>query len=215
MAAKHDPVLEQQAKSWIQQLTGKAVNDMHADLKDGVALCELINKLQPGSVRKINNSKIAFMQIENIQQFIKGCKAYGVPEAELFMPESLFEAKNMPQVVAALHSLGGYAKKAGFSGPTIGLAVSDRNVRQFDEATLAAGRAQVSKISQGSVGGANQAGCVLLCFACLPLCGLLTPPSSRSAAWSTRRGRWSRAPRLTSGEQAILSEATAPHPSAL
>ena len=48
---------------WITKVTGTAVDDtdLQAALKDGQALCVLINKLQPGSVRKIHSSKRTFL----------------------------------------------------------------------------------------------------------------------------------------------------------
>lgn len=37
--------------------------DMHEWLKNGVVLCNLINVLQPGAVKKINNSTMAFKMV--------------------------------------------------------------------------------------------------------------------------------------------------------
>ena len=48
---------------WIAKVTGNAVDDtdLQAALKDGQVLCVLINKLKPGSVRKIHSSKRTFL----------------------------------------------------------------------------------------------------------------------------------------------------------
>ena len=43
-------------------------NDIKEALKNGVKICELINLLQPGSVKKINESKMAFKQVRTLQQ---------------------------------------------------------------------------------------------------------------------------------------------------
>jgi hypothetical protein len=46
----------------------------HEALKDGVYLCKLINTIQPGSVKKVNTTKMAFKQMENIGNFLTGCE---------------------------------------------------------------------------------------------------------------------------------------------
>ena len=54
-----------QALAWIKAMTDmeKAEDQTVQDfLKDGVALCKLINRLQPGAVKKVNESKMAFKQ---------------------------------------------------------------------------------------------------------------------------------------------------------
>uniref|UniRef100_A0A8B9JBJ4 Calponin n=1 Tax=Astyanax mexicanus TaxID=7994 RepID=A0A8B9JBJ4_ASTMX len=57
LAQKYDPQKEEELRLWINEVTGRKVPDNFMEgLKDGVILCELINALQPGTVRKINNS---------------------------------------------------------------------------------------------------------------------------------------------------------------
>ncbi|XP_030630108.1 calponin-3b isoform X2 [Chanos chanos] len=59
IAQKYDPQKEDELRYWIEEVTGMPIGDnFQAGLKDGVILCELINKLQPGSIKKINNSKL-------------------------------------------------------------------------------------------------------------------------------------------------------------
>jgi uncharacterized protein YbcI len=43
--SKIDPALEQEAKQYITEWTGVPINDLHNDLKTGVVLCNLINKI--------------------------------------------------------------------------------------------------------------------------------------------------------------------------
>ena len=65
-AAKHDPQLEDQARRWIEAVTGETLDGtFHEALKDGKVLCKLINILQSGSVPKINDSKMAFKMVSN------------------------------------------------------------------------------------------------------------------------------------------------------
>ncbi|KAI2588892.1 CNN1 isoform 5, partial [Pan troglodytes] len=49
-------------------------------------LCEFINKLQPGSVKKINESTQNWHQLENIGNFIKAITKYGVKPHDIFEP---------------------------------------------------------------------------------------------------------------------------------
>ena len=67
-------------------------------LKNGVVLCKLINKISPGSVKKIKEKGPNFMLMENVQAFQEAIKKYGVPDMEIFQTADLFESRNIPQV---------------------------------------------------------------------------------------------------------------------
>ncbi|KAL1469115.1 hypothetical protein MTO96_004841 [Rhipicephalus appendiculatus] len=82
----------------------------------GTALCTLINKLQPGSVPKINTMKAPFKQRENLEMFLKACESYGLKSHDLFQVNDLYERKNLYMVVNCMFALGGLAKKKGLSG---------------------------------------------------------------------------------------------------
>ena len=68
-AAKYDEELAAVAKQWICDVTGEnnsedySSDSIHQWLKDGTILCRLINGLQPNSVKKINESKMAFKMV--------------------------------------------------------------------------------------------------------------------------------------------------------
>ena len=70
-AAKYDSTEDSKARAWLEEVTGEPFptgldpksDTFHEALKDGVYLCKAINALQPGSVPKINNSKMAFKMV--------------------------------------------------------------------------------------------------------------------------------------------------------
>jgi len=150
--AKFDLELAKQALDWIQAVTGvdmlsKTRDNQVADhidfadcLKDGVALCTLINALQPGSVKKVNTMSAPFKQRENLEQFLTACQNYGLKGHDLFQVSDLYERKNLYTVVNCLHALGGLAQKKGYSGPVIGAKVANENPRNFNQITLDLGK---------------------------------------------------------------------------
>jgi hypothetical protein len=63
---------EQEVLEWIGQVLGEKMptNIPYEDqLKDGVVLCNLINKISPGSVKKIQTKGSNFQLMENIQRY--------------------------------------------------------------------------------------------------------------------------------------------------
>jgi len=119
IAAKYDMKRVAQCCQWIKDVTGKQVNDFHADLKNGVTLCKLMNKIQPKSC-KPKNSKMPFVQRENIVMYLEACKKYGMRETDLFVSQDLFEGDNLNMVLINLLALNTLASKKGFKGPFIG-----------------------------------------------------------------------------------------------
>ncbi|XP_036348016.1 myophilin-like, partial [Rhagoletis pomonella] len=70
--SKYSEELAQECLEWIKIVTGEPINtagdmdNFFEVLKDGVLLCKLANSLQPGSIKKVNESKMAFKCMENI-----------------------------------------------------------------------------------------------------------------------------------------------------
>lgn len=126
-------------------------------LKDGIALCQLINRLLPGAVKKINQMKAPFKQRENLEMFLKGCEAYGLKSQDLFQVNDLYEHKNLYMVVDCIFALGGMAQKQHFNGPTIGVKVANVNRRIFSPDQLAESN-KIIGLQYGSNKGASQAG---------------------------------------------------------
>lgn len=108
-----------EALDWIRAVTQLDLEPPHSEkgfqdqldfadvLKDGTALCTLINILQPGAVPKINTMKAPFKQRENLEMFLKACESYGLKSHDLFQVNDLYERKNLYMVVNCMFALGG------------------------------------------------------------------------------------------------------------
>lgn len=69
LAGKRDPQQEKEAQEWIEKVLGKKFppGEVYEDvLRDGQVLCQVMNKIKPGSVPKINTSGGQFKMMENI-----------------------------------------------------------------------------------------------------------------------------------------------------
>lgn len=62
---------EQEVLNWISAVLGEPLPSAAYEdyLKDGIVLCKLINKLSPGSVKKIQERGTNFQLMENIQRY--------------------------------------------------------------------------------------------------------------------------------------------------
>lgn len=93
---------EKEVKNWIEEFKPSFALSSYTlaqNLKDGVILCELVNKFEPGKIPKINNSSYSFKHMENIQYFLKAVKTYGLRDDELFKSFDLYHSKDMGQVI--------------------------------------------------------------------------------------------------------------------
>jgi hypothetical protein len=152
---------------WIEEVLNKKLEPEAQEVKDqyefasvlknGAALCELINCIEPGSVKKINTMNAPFKQRENIEMFLKACVNYGLKEQDLFQVNDLYENKNLYMIVDNLYSLGGLTQKKGWTGPVLGVKVASENKRNFDEGVMKAGQSMIG-LQYGSNKGASQAG---------------------------------------------------------
>ncbi|KAL4635105.1 calponin-3-like [Arapaima gigas] len=159
IAQKYDMQKEEELRYWIEEVTGMPIGDnFQKGLKDGVILCELINKLQPGSVKKINNSQLNWHKLENLGNFIKAILEYGLKPNDIFEANDLFENGNMTQVQTTLLALASMAKTKGMDTKIdIGVKYADRQMRNFDEDKLKAGQCVIG-LQMGTNKCASQAG---------------------------------------------------------
>lgn len=159
--AKYSEELASESLEWINRVTGENVNtggdmdNFYEVLKDGTLLCKLANSIQPGTVKKINESKMAFKCMENINAFLEAARNFGVPAQETFQTVDLWERQNLNSVVICLQSLGRKATKYGLPG--IGPKEAEKNERVFSEEKLKAGQTIIG-LQMGSNKGANQSG---------------------------------------------------------
>ncbi|CAB1454224.1 unnamed protein product [Pleuronectes platessa] len=159
IAQKYDLQKEEELRNWIEEVSGETIGpDFQKGLKDGVILCKLINKLQPGSVKKINYSALNWPQMENLTNFVKAITVYQLKPQDLFEANDLFECGNMTQVQTTLLALAGMAKTKGCSSRTdIGVKYADKQERMFDEAKMKAGQCVIG-LQMGTNKCASQAG---------------------------------------------------------
>lgn len=77
--------------------------DLIEMLKDGWMLCKLGDLLGiEAPTRKFKNSKMPFVQMENIMFFLQTCELIGVTHDEIFQTVDLFERKDPYQVIVTL-----------------------------------------------------------------------------------------------------------------
>ncbi|KAM9845289.1 calponin-2 [Aulostomus maculatus] len=159
IAQKYDPQKEEELRCWIEDVTGCCIGtDFQKGLKSGVILCNLINKLQPGSVKKVNQSQLNWPQLENLSNFIKAISIYGLKPHDIFEANDLYESGNMTQVQTTLLALASMAKtKGSCSRVDIGVKYSDKRERMFDEEKMKAGQCVIG-LQMGTNKCASQAG---------------------------------------------------------
>ncbi|XP_060102314.1 LIM and calponin homology domains-containing protein 1 [Heteronotia binoei] len=125
-----------EAQKWIELATGKNFGDkdFRTGLENGVLLCELLNTIKPGLVKKINRLPTPIAGLDNIALFLRGCKELGLKESQLFDPGDLQDvssratAKNLDgsrklkNVLVTLYWLGRTANNStSYNGATLNL----------------------------------------------------------------------------------------------
>ncbi|XP_069368971.1 calponin-3a [Paralichthys olivaceus] len=159
IAQKYDPLKEEELRFWIEEMTGMSIGEnFQKGLKDGVILCELINKLKPDSVKKTNYSQLNWHKLENLGNFITAILAYGLKPNDIFEANDLFENGNMTQVQTTLLALASMAKTKGMDTKIdIGVKYADKQARHFDDEKIKAGQCVIG-LQMGTNKCASQAG---------------------------------------------------------
>ncbi|KAI0343070.1 hypothetical protein BDW22DRAFT_1428512 [Trametopsis cervina] len=61
-------------------------------LRDGYVLCQLVNKLQPGFISRVDKREDGFVRTSNVTKFLAACSSLGVPPDDLFHRDDLIES---------------------------------------------------------------------------------------------------------------------------
>ncbi|XP_034740525.1 LIM domain only protein 7 isoform X6 [Etheostoma cragini] len=80
-----------EAQRWIEAVTKKTFgsDDFRSALENGVLLCDLINKIKPGIIKRVNRLPTPIAGLDNLNVFLKACGKLGLKEAQLFHPGDL------------------------------------------------------------------------------------------------------------------------------
>lgn len=106
-ANKRDLEQEEEAKQWIETITGErfARDTFEDSLRDGILLCKLMNKLNPGTIQKINVSGGDYKMMDNISQFQRAATYWGVGDCDLFNANDLWDQKNIALVTQTIYAV--------------------------------------------------------------------------------------------------------------
>ncbi|XP_050756280.1 LIM domain only protein 7 [Gymnogyps californianus] len=134
-----------EARRWVETVTGKSfgTKDFRAALENGVLLCDLINKIKPGIIKKINRLSTPIAGLDNINVFLKACENIGLKEAQLFHPGDLQDLSNrvtvkpeetnrrVKNVLITLYWLGRKAQSnPHYNGPYLSLKAFEKLLGQ-------------------------------------------------------------------------------------
>ncbi|KAI5925009.1 hypothetical protein F4810DRAFT_662523 [Camillea tinctor] len=116
---KYTPAAANEARSWIEDVLGEKLGsaDLLDALKDGVALCKLVNLALGSSTVKFKKSAMPFVQMENISHFLRACRSppINLLEHDVFLTVDLFEKKDPAQV---LQCLSAFSRAANLVNPS-------------------------------------------------------------------------------------------------
>ncbi|KAI1384381.1 uncharacterized protein F4822DRAFT_445863 [Hypoxylon trugodes] len=116
---KYTPAAANEARSWIEGVLGDRLpsSDLLDGLKDGVALCKLINLAVGPPGVKFKQSPMPFIQMENISHFLRACQSppLNLQDHDIFLTVDLYERKDPTQV---LQCLGAFSRAAHSVNPS-------------------------------------------------------------------------------------------------
>ncbi|KAI0110324.1 hypothetical protein GGR51DRAFT_86789 [Nemania sp. FL0031] len=121
---KYTPAAAAEARSWIEGVLGTSLSstDLLEGLKDGVALCKLVNLAVGPPGVKFKQSAMPFVQMENISHFLRACQSppLNLQEHDMFLTVDLYEQKDPAQVLQCISAFSRAAhtiNPSAFSSP--------------------------------------------------------------------------------------------------
>ncbi|KNC49061.1 uncharacterized protein AMSG_05020 [Thecamonas trahens ATCC 50062] len=104
---------------WLVAMLGVPLSsdDLWIELRDGIKLCQIGNKLLPGACRVLDDSH-PFHQRDNTASFLRFARAFGMDPMRLFEVNDLYQRRNVVAVVDVLHELAQKAHEKG-DGPVV------------------------------------------------------------------------------------------------
>ncbi|KAK7207182.1 calponin homology domain-containing protein [Myxozyma melibiosi] len=156
--AKYDDKSAAEAKAWISGILGRDLGDgdLMETLKDGTVLCELVNIVDPSANLKFKQSRMPFVQMENISMFLRASANLGLPQYDLFQTVDLYEGKDPAQVLQTLFSFSRHANKRNPSIPQLGPKLVEKRASPGKFAREGEGIPAWNTRQYGYMGGANQ-----------------------------------------------------------
>ncbi|KAI2795046.1 hypothetical protein POX_a01649 [Penicillium oxalicum] len=115
--SRYTPQAAAEVRDWIEEVLQERLpsGDLLDTLKDGVALCKLVNMaVSPGV--KYKSSSMPFVQMENISHFLRACQMapLSLPPHDVFLTVDLYESKDPAQV---LQCLAAFSRRANALAP--------------------------------------------------------------------------------------------------
>ncbi|KAJ9490834.1 hypothetical protein VN97_g2385 [Penicillium thymicola] len=115
--SRYTPQAAVEVRDWIEEVLHEklAASDLLEGLKDGVALCKLVNLVVSPGV-KFKQLSAPFVQMENISHFLRACQLppLNLPPHDVFLTVDLYEAKDPAQV---LQCLAAFSRRANALAP--------------------------------------------------------------------------------------------------
>ncbi|KAJ5868676.1 hypothetical protein N7534_003229 [Penicillium rubens] len=115
--SRYTPQAAAEVRDWIEEVLHEKLPspDLLEGLKDGVALCKLVNlAVSPGV--KYKQLSAPFVQMENISHFLRACQLppLNLPPHDVFLTVDLYEGKDPAQV---LQCLAAFSRRANALAP--------------------------------------------------------------------------------------------------
>ncbi|XP_072512872.1 LIM domain only protein 7b isoform X3 [Salminus brasiliensis] len=123
-----------EAQRWVEEVTRKKFGsgNFRSALENGVLLCDLINKLKPGIIKRVNRLSTPIAGLDNVNVFLKACGKLGLNDAQLFHPGDLQDVstrvtvrreettRRLKNVLITIYWLGRKAQAdPSYSGPQL------------------------------------------------------------------------------------------------